>query len=453
VPDPLLDHAELDPLLSGLQRARRWYVAYSGGLDSTVLLHLLHGWCRASAGAPPITALHVNHGLQEAAGEWQVHCAWFSELLQVPLRSIEVAVEPGSRGIEAAARAARYAAFEELVGEGEVLFLGHHLDDQVETFFLRLLRGAGVQGLAAMPAQRALGGGRLVRPLLQIPRARLEAYASHHGLDHVEDPTNGDTSLDRNFLRRELLPVIERRWPGYRRTVSRASGHLAGAARTLREALPLPETVYSAMGDPGVPQGELLDVAPEAAAEKLRGWLHLAGLPAPDQALLEEFLRQLRDAAADSRPRLQCSALALQRYRGAVYLLPDPAEPVFAEAMELRPGEVFDIPGVGRIGLQRAEGGGLSLRRGERLGLDWRCGGERCRPVGRSGSAPLKKLLQEAGVPPWWRDRVPLLWLEGELLAVGDLWLCDSGRYRETAGRGELLWELTWERDLWPAFD
>jgi tRNA(Ile)-lysidine synthase len=452
VSDQLLDHAELDHRLKELAPARRWLVAFSGGVDSTVLLHLLHHWCRENRG-PPLEAIHVNHGLQEAADDWQVHCEWFCRMLEVPCRSQRVEVEPGGRGTESAARAARYRVFEKQLGEGEVLFLGHHLDDQVETFFLRLLRGAGVQGLAAMPEQRILGAGQLVRPLLRIPRARLEDYAREHRLDHVEDPSNADTRLDRNFLREELLPLLERRWPGYRRTVARASEHLAGAARTLQEELPVPDTVYSALGDPGFALDELLALAPEAAAVKLRGWLAGAGLPAPDQAALEEFLRQLREAGPDAGPRLVCSAYVLQRYRGAVYLLPDRDLPPYNEPMELYPGEVYDIPGVGRVGLERVRSEGLQLARGETLGLDWRSGGERCTPLGRGGSASLKKLLQEADVPPWWRDRVPLLWLAGELLAVGDLWQCQSSRYRDRAGRGETLWRLTWERDITPALD
>jgi len=453
MPDQLLNHTELSGQLSGLVGAPHWYVAFSGGVDSTVLLHLLVSWRKANPGAPELTALHINHGLQDAAHDWQNHCEWVCRMLQVPFISREVAVDTKGNGIEAAARDARYQVFEQQLGEGDVLFLGHHQDDQVETFFLRLVRGAGVQGLAAMPQSRALGQGQLVRPLLEIPRARLEQYAASQGLDPIEDPSNRDTSLDRNFLRKELLPLLESRWPGYRRTVSRASEHMAGAARTLQEELPVPDTVFSAMGDPGIAVEELLQVAPEAAAVKLRGWLAAAGLQNPDQAPLEEFLRQLRDAGADSSPKLKCSAFTLQRYRDAVYLLPDSGRAAFDEPMELLPGEIYEIPGIGEVGLERVDVQGLSLEPGERLGLDWRSGGERCRPVGRVGSASLKKLLQEAQVPPWWRERVPLLWLDGELLVVGGLGLCESSRFREQAGPGESLWKMTWERNIHPAFD
>jgi tRNA(Ile)-lysidine synthase len=448
VSDPLLDSAQLDSALREHAGAPHWYVGFSGGLDSTVLLHLLQRWCSNHPGAPSLAAVHVNHGLHSSADDWAVHCEWLCRMLQVPFQRFDIEVEPGGHGLEAAARSGRYQVFGEVVGEGEVLFLAHHLDDQVETFFLRLLRGAGVQGLAGMPEQRGLGQGRLVRPLLATPRSQLEAYAHQHGLDAVEDPSNQDTDLDRNFLRAELLPLLESRWPGYRRTVARASEHMAGTARTLRQALPVPQTVRSALGDPGIAVEELLSVPAEAAAIKLRGWLSAAGLLAPDQATLDEFLRQLREAGAEARPRLTCSAFTLQRFGEAAYLLPPASQAAYDQPMELLPGERYDIPGVGQVGLERCKADGLALETGERLGLDWRSGGERCQPLGRSRSTSLKKLLQEAQVPPWWRDRVPLLWLDGELLAVGDLWLCRSARYRERAARGEVLWRLTWQRNL-----
>ena len=242
--------------------------------------------------------------------------------------------------------------------------------------------------------------------------------------------------------------MLASRWPGYRRTIARASGHMAGAATVLREVLPTPATVRSVLGDPGMALDELNRVPEHAAAVKLRSWLQVAGYLAPDQAALEEFLRQLRMASADAAPRLECSAFTLQRYRDAVYLLPDEHGACCTEAFSLTTGEIFDVPGVGRVSLQPVAADGLSLAPGERLVLAWRRGGERCKPLGRAGSNSLKKLLQEWGVPPWWRDRVPLLYLDDELLAVGDLWLCRSSRTREAPAAGEGLWRLSWERNI-----
>ena len=438
----IIDHRALDQDLTGLRSAAHWYVGFSGGVDSSALLHLLVLWRRANPGAPELTAIHINHGMQSVADEWQVHCEWVCKMLQVPLLARRVAVDPGGQGSEAAAREARYAAFEQQLQAGEVLFLGHHLDDQVETFFLRLLRGAGVHGLAAIPRRRKLGEGQLVRPLLSLTREQLLDYASGHGLSCIEDPSNTNVAMDRNFLRAEMLPLLASRWPGYRRTVTRASEHMAVTASTLDDLLPAPDTVYSALGDPGVGVAALVG---KSAAAQLRGWLQARGLPPPDQSALEEFLRQLRESTDDSSPRLQCSAYTLQRYRGVVYLLPEPGEESQG-SLQLSPGGVQEVSGVGRVSLQPAAEAGLLLAAQERLTLAWRSGGERCTPVGRGGSTSLKKLLQELDVPPWWRDRVPLLYLDDELLSVGDLCLCRSGRLQSSVGDGETLWRLVWQR-------
>jgi tRNA(Ile)-lysidine synthase len=453
MPEHELNHGELDDALAGLLDAPHWYVAFSGGLDSTVLLHLLHRWCKAHTDAPPLTAIHVNHGLQAAADDWQLHCEWLCKMLRIPVLCCLASVDAQGKGIEAAARDVRYKIFEQQLEAGAVLFQGHHLDDQVETFFLRLLRGAGVQGLAAMPATRPLGAGQLVRPLLGLPRSRLETYAGEQGLQWVEDPSNEDTRMDRNFLRAQLLPLLASRWPGYRQTVGRAGEHIAGAAALLAQLLPRPITVHSVMGDPGVPLAELFAAAPEGASLRLRHWLRAMGLPAPDQALLDEFLRQLREAGPESKPSLHCSAYTLQRYREAIYLLPDAVGHGACEPFRLGPGEVYQLPGAGQLGLEAATTVGLSLAPDERLQVSWRQGGERCRPQGRAGSASLKKLLQERAVPPWWRDRLPLLYLEDELLAVAGLWLCESSRLAGAAEAGRSLWRPRWQSNIHAAFD
>ncbi|ERI53187.1 hypothetical protein N878_16440, partial [Pseudomonas sp. EGD-AK9] len=170
--------------------APAWRIAFSGGLDSSVLLHLLAGLVRREA-LPPLAAIHVHHGLQPAAEAWPEHCARSCAQLDIPLEIVAVQVAPGA-SLEQAARQARYAAFAARLGEGEVLLGAQHRDDQAETLLFRLLRGAGVRGLAAMPVARPLGRGTLVRPLLDVPRTELLAYAEAHGLSWVEDPSNAD---------------------------------------------------------------------------------------------------------------------------------------------------------------------------------------------------------------------------------------------------------------------
>jgi tRNA(Ile)-lysidine synthase len=444
----LLQSADLEQQLTALQGAPHWYVGFSGGVDSTVLLHLLHRWCTAHPTAPPLSAIHVNHQLQSASQDWQRHCERVCQALGLPLLNRSVDVPAAGRG-EAAARAARYAAFESQLSPGAVLFLGHHLDDQVETFFLRLMRGAGVEGLAGIPPSRALGEGLLVRPLLQYPRADIEAYAALHRLAFVEDPSNTDTAMDRNFLRARLLPLLASRWPSYRHAVARASGHLAGAAATLADVLGTPGTVYSVLGDPGLPLAPLLASSPAVAATQLRSWLHAGGYKAPASAALAEFLRQLQ-VAADGEPTLACGSYTLRRYQGGVFLLPvwDAAPP--AGEMALAPGETCDVAGVGILSvrpcLHSSQRPGLRFSAGEQLTVAWRKGGESCRLPGRAGSRSLKSVLQELQVPPWWRQRVPLLYSGGELLAVGGLLLCASSHWRTVAAPGEQLWNFHWER-------
>jgi tRNA(Ile)-lysidine synthase len=433
----------LDEALNALLQAPTWYLGFSGGLDSTALLHLLVTWRRKRPDAPPLVALHINHGLQAAASEWENHCAWICRMLDVPCRVLPARVESSGEGLEAAARAARYAAFEKQLHDGDVLFLAHHLDDQVETLFLRLLRGAGVDGLAAMPRGRTLGEGRLSRPLLEVSRAALRDYVAAHGLSVIDDPSNTDTALDRNFLRHDVLPLLEQRWPGYRRTVARAAGHLATASAQLATAAPTLPTVFSAGGDPGVALSELASLPIDEAALALRQWLRGRQLPMPDQAPLLELLRQLHEATADAAPELACGDYVLRRYREGLYLLPAlPAPP--SGPVAITPGQALNVPGVGRISLERSDEG-FWLAADETLELRFRGGGERCRPVGRSRSTTLKKLLQESALPPWWRQRLPLLFLDNELLAAGALGPCHSSRWETEGHEGEAPWALCWE--------
>lgn len=250
--DATLSEHDLLPTLEVLAGAPRWWLAYSGGLDSTVLLQLLARARAARPGFPPLVALHVNHGLHPDAPRWQHHCEARCRALGIDFDCEAVVVEPAGEGLEAAARRARHAVFESRLGAGDILFTAHHLDDQVETLFLRLLRGAGVDGLGAMAESRPLGAGRLVRPLLDVPRGVLADCARQWALDYIDDPSNEDTRLDRNYLRRRVLPLIAERWPGYRGTVGRAADHLRETAALLRSHRAAPVECRSALGDPGL---------------------------------------------------------------------------------------------------------------------------------------------------------------------------------------------------------
>jgi len=439
-------------LVSG-SNARRWCVAFSGGLDSCVLLHLLKTWCDTHPGAPELMAWHINHGMQAEAPAWEEHCAALCKSWGIPFRSQRVSVNENGSGAEAAAREARYALFEQDLQKGELLFMAHHLDDQVETFFLRLMRGSGLRGLSGIPAQRTLGQGRLVRPLLDVSREELSAYASAQALSHIVDGSNQDTSLDRNFLRHEILPQLEARWAGYRQTVQRASEHVGSALSTLEDNLPEPVTVYSTLGDIGLPLQVLTSGARDVAAIRLRAWLHKHGLAMPARTVVDEFLRQLNEAAEEAAPRMDCGSYVLQRYGDAVYLLPEELESTNGEGFELRVGESCNPAGLGGFSLVPASSEGLALAEGELLEIRCRTGGERCRPKGRAHSQTLKRLLQEKAVPPWWRNRIPIVLLDGEMLAVGDLWLCESSRLGRADQAADRLWQPRWHRNTFAPVD
>lgn len=441
----ILGSATLAPVLEGHAAASRWLVAFSGGLDSAVLLHLLHDYRRAHPDAPPLTAVHINHNLQPAAADWERHCERVCAVLEVPLLLRKVTVAVDGRGVEAAAREARYQTLAAALEEGDILFFAHHQDDQVETLLLRWLRGAGLRGLQGMPSQRPLGAGKLCRPLLAWPRAALEDYARQQRLQWIDDPSNADTGFDRNYLRHAVLPLLAQRWPGYRGSLVRSARQLGAAAAALEQLLPTPPACATLLGDPGIPVASLLADPAGPGWLVLQQWLLDRGLPAPPRAPALEFLRQLQ--AGSGSPELAWSGQRLRRFGDGVYLLPCDEVVVSAEANRLAPESPLELPGLGRLELVSAEGEpGIALGPGEFLAVRNRSGGERCQPLGRGHSQRLKKLLQEAGVPPWWRDRLPLLYLNDELVAVADLWLCASPRTLN--GGGEGVWRPRWQRNI-----
>lgn len=409
--------AALEALAPGLDACPRIHVAFSGGMDSTVLLHAASPIFGAR-----LNALHAHHGLQQEARRWAAHCAHVCASLEVPLECAELEVRRDGRGLEAAAREARYAWFASCLRTGEALLLAHHLDDQAETLLLRLLRGAGPDGLGAMPVTRSIGKGALYRPLLDLPRSELAVYARDHGLAWVEDPMNADERLDRSYLRSRVMPLLEQRWPGYRRTFARSAALLR--TEMAARAAPALDTVRAVTGEAGFVVDSLLGLkeAPERAAA-LRAWLRNLGLGMPAEARLREFLRQLQEGeGASLRNRDYC----LTRFAHAVYCHGfEVTGPVSAQP--LGPDGAYSHPAIGRI---RLSGPGQEWR--ERCYLRWRRAGDRIRTKGGLHRS-LKQVFQEAQVPVWWRERVPLLVHrtasgEEELLAVGPFALAPAAQ-------------------------
>ena len=413
--------------------AGRVWVAFSGGRDSTVLLHRLAA--DIAIRARGLGALHVHHGLMDEADAWAEHCAQACRTLDVPLRIVRVLVDRRGEGLEAAARTARHAAFVETMADGDILATAHHRDDQAETFLFRALRASGPDGLAAMRPWRTFGPGWLWRPLLETPRGDLQAYARAHGLAWIEDPSNAHTDLDRNFLRHEVLPLLARRWPHAAAAFARSAALNADTADLLarHDARLL---AAAATADPAALRIDPLRASdPAQRARILRRWidtLSLSPLPAEGVAQIEAHLL---DARADAQASFAWQDAVVRRWRDLLH------------AERLRPALTEDWQATwdGSAPCTLPDGGRLSLE-GASSGFDVpltltaRHGGERITLPGRTHTHALKDVLQSLGVPPWERRQLPLLWRQDALWAAGDLVLSADGDAWLRAQGARLAW-------------
>ncbi len=418
-------------LIASLPAARRCWIGYSGGCDSTVLLDLAAGLRGRLAPtlAPTLAAVHIDHGLNPASSQWAEHCQARCAALGVPLVQRRVKVPAGSgQGPEAAARTARYAALAELLDPGDLLLTAHHRDDQAETLLLALLRGSGVRGLGAMRAVSPLGPGYLVRPLLPFPRADLLAYAQARGLAWVEDPSNLDLDLDRNWLRHRLMPLLAERWPAAGQTLARGAGHCAEAAG-LVDRMAAEHGPRLAGQRPGtLTVTGLRGLDGPLCRAVLRHWIGALGLPPPDSKNLARVMDEALTARPDASPLVAWSGCEVRRYRDDLFaLVPLPRSPVGLE-LDWRGPELDLPPGLGRLALVDAAGHPISPQAIDPAGLRVRFGvpGLNCRPAGGVHHRPLKHLYQEAGIPPWLRPYQPLVFAGERLFAVADLWVCEA---------------------------
>lgn len=295
-------------------------MAFSGGPDSTALLLAVHELLDES-GRERLRAAHVNHGLHGESGDWAEHCKARAGALGIPFVCREVEVKTDGRGVEAAARRARYEALAELMKPGECLLTAHHQDDQWETLLLRMLRGTGIAGLAGIRETRRFGRGWLLRPLLDVPRKDLRAWLEYKGATYIEDPSNADTGFDRSFLREEVLPLLRGRWPGGGATAGRMA-RLAGETRELLRTLAEQDGRGIARADHIECEG-LLRLSPARRANLLRARLDDLGVAAPSKARLNAALDMLLNAAADRRPEARWGNVRLTRRRGRIFICPD----------------------------------------------------------------------------------------------------------------------------------
>lgn len=407
-------------------------VAYSGGLDSSVLLHLAREFARTRA--LPLYALHVHHGLSVNADAWLRHCRSVAARLEIPFRCAHVEVDPNDpRGVEEAARIARYGQLGVLCRElgATVLLSGHHQDDQAETVLLQMLRGAGLPGLSGMPVlqpeSELLGGAvALARPLLGAPRSTLQQAARHMDLAYVDDESNADVRYRRNGVRHKVFPVLESEFAGFPSRLARVATHMQAAQRLLDELAQADLAVCAADE-----RGETLNIpalqrlSPDRAGNLLRHWLYRQRVNLPSATRLEEIRWQMFEAAADTHPFFHFGPVRLHRVRNRLEIHPvPPAAAPGPVALEWCGQQAIDVPQWGgRLLFEPSASAGLAperLRAGP-LALRARSGSERLKPALNRPSKNLKQLFQEQAIPNWQRARMPLLYLGEQLVFVGGI--------------------------------
>lgn len=419
----------------------RIYLGFSGGIDSSVLLHL----CATQAAIKPkLIAVYVNHGLQPQADAWGEHCRQQAETLEVDFLNLNVdAKAANGESPEAAARQARYRALQQLPKTDDLILFAQHREDQMETLLLQLFRGAGIKGLAAMPLITTFGQGRLLRPLLDIGKADIQDYAVQHNLCWVEDPSNQSSDFDRNFLRNRITPLLKQRWPSLDKTVARSARHCGEAM------LQLDACNTQLMADRFDPRqrslaiGNLLDLSELQIGWLLRQWFSELGLKPPSQALLHALKTQLIEARSDANPVLRKQGCVFGKYRQTLYCLPEQrllplpdnfVWPTDQAHLHLPNGYVLSR-------ISASSGINKSLWENARVDLRPRSGSEKLKLPYRTGQHSLKKLFQEAGIPPWERETRPLIYLNDRLAGVAGLCVAEWA-FSNTPGN---CYQVTWQ--------
>ncbi len=421
----------------------RLCVAFSGGLDSTVLLHAMNE-LRSVHADWQVRAIHINHQLHTSSAEWATHCERVADALGIKLivERVDIARDH-PQGLEAAARSARYAVFRGVLQNGEVLLTAHHADDQAETVLLALMRGSGVQGLAAMPAVKEFGRGWHLRPMLPFARTNIEEWSRARSIEAIQDPSNALLRHDRNYLRHAVLPALKNRWPTMADSVSRSATHLGEALDLLEEQAVV--DLRTCGVDRCVRIEMLRALTPARRRNVLRFWLRLRGLPLPSTRKLVGLEHDLLNTDLDRIPCVTWQGAELHWHRGLLYASPPLVTLEHADKFEQDwdRRESLTLPvGLGRLLTMATFGPGLSAARlPAQLTLRFRRGGEKILLPRRRHRHALRNLLQEQNVLPWYRDRLPLLFVEKQLVAIADLAWSDEF----SALPGEPAIQVMWE--------
>ncbi|CAM4484397.1 MAG: tRNA(Ile)-lysidine synthase [Legionella sp.] len=405
--------------LSHFDHFDKLVIGFSGGLDSTVLLHAL---ASHSSLHSKLLAVHINHGISPNALAWQQHCEQFCRHLGINFISETVEFDR-SANIEEGARIARYRVFSALLTEKDCLVLGHHQDDQAETVLLQLLRGAGVDGLAAMAELGVLGNGVIARPCLNISRTQLEQYAKSQQLSCIEDESNQDISYSRNYLRQKILPLLVDKWPGAVGNIARAALHCQQAKSNL-DALALQDCPELSFASDSLCITPLIQLDFARIANVLRTWLKKRQIKAPSTALLGRIIDELIFARIDAAPQVNWDEVVVRRYQQHIHLNKKNTIclPSYSEWLEFPSPLMLGADGF-CVTAEPAQQG-LVVPLNVKITIRFRQGGETF--VLHGQTKQLKKLFQEWQIPPWQRERTPLLYINDELAAVVNYAISDA---------------------------
>ncbi|MXP67232.1 tRNA lysidine(34) synthetase TilS [Pantoea sp. Aalb] len=411
---------------------KHYVLAFSGGLDSTVLLHQLICYNQQ------LRALHVHHGLSPDADNWALHCQLICNQWKIPCDILYIKIDKNIKGIEASARDARYQALFKKLNPGECLLTAQHLDDQCETLLLALKRGSGPAGLSSMPQQRWVNGHLHLRPLLNVSRYQLEIYATEHKLSWIEDISNSDTRYDRNFLRSYILPLLKMRWPCFSTAVARSAALCAEQENLLSQLLAKKlKTLIDDQGALFFPP--LLSINEIYRNSLLRRWIAIHGGNMPSRAKLKHITYEVMNSRKDACPCLRFDQSEIRRYRNKLYWLP--VSPSITHNTLIWGNRNYSLQLPQNLGYLKANREISRLRepkQNEQIIIRFEAHGY-YHLLNRIGGRKIKKLWQELGIPPWQRNRIPLIYYNQTLIDAPGLFTT-----REGAANNEKGWQVMW---------
>jgi len=414
--------------------AENYVVAYSGGVDSAVLLHVMQQLLVDSDTlkldlkiASKLEASHVNHNLHNNSSLWVKHCKQTCDLLNIPLTVHDIHLDRGNgESVEALAREKRYTCLEKHVSANTIVLTAHHQDDQAETLLLQLMRGSGPKGLASMPVVKPFSTGLLGRPLLNVSRADILDYAKQYGLNWIDDPSNFVTDYDRNFIRQKIFPLLQQRWPTAAKVMARSAEQCASSTDALQRLAA--DKILQCQGSKPLTLScyQLKQPSRTTTQALIRCWLQQQKILMPSSKQLEQIIDNVLNSNVDAMPCVRLGEHEIRRYRDDLYV--EHIFPEFAHTTKyMTPLDTCSIPGLGQFYFEKSVGLGFEWPDNgtKLLQIRYRQGGETCQPLRRTNQHKLKKLFQELSVPSWQRSRLPLLYDGKKMIAVADLLVCE----------------------------